>query len=586
MMQTKDNLYENIRESTARGVLNTQALRLKSLNSTTAVVTYTQNSSKEQLCLEYVLNFYTQFQKLFPNRTSMFIAPHNEFNVPKFVSTTLRPTLLPYKEEYDYQNCAKLVSRLIEYEPLADPRSFPTCLPSPSTVLSWQKGNCFDLSMVLASFLIGNGYDAYVVSGYAPKWICLQDQSETLCPLLDQKEVEEWQNQVHHEAIEVDEKIDNFRPIPRAEIKSKYVAMQEQKEADRISQLLKFEEIDFGEEPQVDEHEGRRVHSWVLIRAGKRDVENHFFLESSTGRAFQFADSPYESIESVWNHQNYFINMQTPSKLRELNLDFENATDWEYIFLDHSNAIHSAKTDAPSRPETTKVEAKDDNAVQENILDLPKSWVQKLIIPRDVYLMKFCGGGESTTLYKKSILEEFADNVHQMGIISRLTLFKDIERCIPIEVRETFKNRKDHLESRLRFPLLGKMHESFSPGRHPEALKDRIEFSGRRREFHFYTGARTDGLVRREEVLNRKMMEYYDGRDDALIYRSVTLTLDRDPLHAGKNTLTIPTNGPHGDLAIMKMAEKYYHDDTMDEDEVTIVLLFFLFSESFPIFFK
>ena len=49
-------------------------------------------------------------------------------------------------------------------------------------------GNCFDFSNVLCSLLLGAGYDAYVVSGYATREICLSDESREVCPLLNQKE--------------------------------------------------------------------------------------------------------------------------------------------------------------------------------------------------------------------------------------------------------------------------------------------------------------------------------------------------------------------------------------------------------------
>lgn len=39
----------------------------------------------------------------------------------------------------------------------------------------WQRGDCFDMSILLASLLIGYGYDAYVVYGRAPKFITTKD---------------------------------------------------------------------------------------------------------------------------------------------------------------------------------------------------------------------------------------------------------------------------------------------------------------------------------------------------------------------------------------------------------------------------
>jgi len=37
---------------------------------------------------------------------------------------------------------------------------------------------------VLVSLLIGVGYDAYVVSGYATKEMCLMDETRETCPMM------------------------------------------------------------------------------------------------------------------------------------------------------------------------------------------------------------------------------------------------------------------------------------------------------------------------------------------------------------------------------------------------------------------
>ena len=59
---------------------------------------------------------------------------------------------------------------------------------SPTTVLQRQKGNSFEYSTLLCSLLIGAGYDAYVISGYADKETCLMDETREICPLLKKKE--------------------------------------------------------------------------------------------------------------------------------------------------------------------------------------------------------------------------------------------------------------------------------------------------------------------------------------------------------------------------------------------------------------
>lgn len=87
----------------------------------------------------------------------------------KFICTTIRPTKLGFLELHDYVECAKKISKFIQYEELDPPDEFPKCIPSPANVCLWQKGDCFDMSIVLVSLLIGVGYDAYCVYGIAPK---------------------------------------------------------------------------------------------------------------------------------------------------------------------------------------------------------------------------------------------------------------------------------------------------------------------------------------------------------------------------------------------------------------------------------
>lgn len=52
----------------------------------------------------------------------------------------------------------------------------PEVVVSPTTLLYWQKGDCFDISTLLVSLLIGVGYNAFCVCGYAKKHVTLNDQ--------------------------------------------------------------------------------------------------------------------------------------------------------------------------------------------------------------------------------------------------------------------------------------------------------------------------------------------------------------------------------------------------------------------------
>ena len=51
------------------------------------------------------------------------------------------------------------------------------------------------------------------------------------------------------------------------------------------------------------------MHAWVLLKKGKRGITETVFLEPSTGRAYNLDASPYLMVDSVFNHQNFFINM-------------------------------------------------------------------------------------------------------------------------------------------------------------------------------------------------------------------------------------------------------------------------------------
>lgn len=91
---------------------------------------------------------------------------------------------LPIPELNDWKGASDFVADHLIYVPLTPPYELPDHLYSPATVLTLQRGHCFEYSVLLASLLIGVGYDAYVVSGYATRETCLIDQTMEECPLL------------------------------------------------------------------------------------------------------------------------------------------------------------------------------------------------------------------------------------------------------------------------------------------------------------------------------------------------------------------------------------------------------------------
>ena len=64
----------------------------------------------------------------------------------------------------------------------------PESLVSPTLVLKQQRGNCFDYAVLLCSLLVGVGYDAYCVCGYATQEVTQHNLTRKTCPQLVEKE--------------------------------------------------------------------------------------------------------------------------------------------------------------------------------------------------------------------------------------------------------------------------------------------------------------------------------------------------------------------------------------------------------------
>ena len=161
---------------------NPKLRRISKVDVLSMPESYQSNSPKEELALEYVEHFRRQFVDLYTERRELMLCPINECGVKKFICTTLRPSQLCYKELYDYDSCAAFVADYVTYEPLELAGSLPRHMPSPNSTLAWQAGDCFDMAQLLVSLLLGVGYDAYVVSGYAKKHITLNDECNKSIP--------------------------------------------------------------------------------------------------------------------------------------------------------------------------------------------------------------------------------------------------------------------------------------------------------------------------------------------------------------------------------------------------------------------
>lgn len=68
------------------------------------------------------------------------------------------------------------------------------------------------------------------------------------------------------------------------------------------------------EKPPPDPLYGLRLHSWVMVLSGKREVPETYFIEPFTGLSHNVDSDNYLGIESVWNSMNYWVNMQDCSE--------------------------------------------------------------------------------------------------------------------------------------------------------------------------------------------------------------------------------------------------------------------------------
>lgn len=276
------------------------------------------------------------------------LAPRNECGMRKFICTSLRPTQLPYQELYDFDKAALFVSDFITYEPLELATSLPQHMPSTSAVIGWQAGDAFDIAQLLTSILLGVGYDAYVVSGYARGAITRCDRSGSTYNI-DKNPVEK--------PAEMEASPQKYAVAPRLKLESTFQKNNEREAASRqkgpptltLEQVRALEQRAGNEAEELDELKGQRVHAWVMLLAGKRLLEHTTFIEPSTGKCYSAEEAPYYAIESVWNSANYWVNLQERVDLADLSVDLNANGMWERLLFDATTVALDADVSGDAR---------------------------------------------------------------------------------------------------------------------------------------------------------------------------------------------------------------------------------------------
>ncbi|NWJ00444.1 DRC7 protein, partial [Crypturellus undulatus] len=528
---------------------------------------YKTNSPKEKKLLRIADNFLQQYAHLCPDRQPLLLHPINECGIEKFVSTTVRPTLLPYTELYHWEGCASFVSDYLTMEPLKSPIAPPSSLYSPTTILKYQRGNCFDFSVLLCSMLIGAGYDAYCVNGYATHNICTMDETLEVCPLLRKPpEVPK----------KGEKKPSKYKVKPPPDLQSKFELQQEAKKeaetaAAREGVERKEEEM---EKPKRDPLYGLRVHAWVLVLSGKREVPETFFINPFTGNSHSPMDEQFLGIESVWNHRNYWVNMQDCSNgCKDLIFDLGDSIRWEFMLLG-TDKPHLLLPDVEEEEEL--LDRDTDNTEKEDEVrrfDMPPSWVAPIqISPKEFETRS--PQGRKVILYKEAKLEKWAPYLNRNGLVQRLTVYADSHYSKVVEVREWFKNREDKLERREVNRQTQLTTEHFRPG-HLLGLKAHIYTSMEpetERTMEFYNEARVDGLQKHVENAH-EMTDYFEGRDDFLYLRHVEF---------GKRVKKIQIAGTRTDISsrpIVQIQECFHRNPQKPADEDVAERVFLITEE-------
>ncbi|XP_029781495.1 dynein regulatory complex subunit 7 isoform X2 [Suricata suricatta] len=532
-------------------------------------LSYQSNTLKEEHLLQVVDNFSRQYIHLCPDRVPLFLHPPNECEVPKFVSTTIRPTLMPYPELYNWDTCAQFVSDFLSMVPLPDPLKPPPYLYSSTTVLKYQKGNCFDFSTLLCSMLLGAGYDAYCVNGYASQDMCQMDLTRDVCPLTVK----------HQEVVQEKEKVPpkKYAVKPPRDLTSRFEQEQETKKQKETKaeeeRRLREEEAHLldAEKAKTDPLHGLRVHSWVLVLSGKREVPESFFIDPFTARSYSTQDDHFLGIESLWNHKNYWINMQDCwNCCKDLVFDLGDPVRWEYLLLGTEKS-HLSLTEEEEDGMNDDDDVEKLGEDEDKSFDMPPSWVEQIEISPEAFETR-CPSGKKVIQYKRAKLEKWAPYLNSNGLVCRLTTYKDLECTETLEIKEWFQNRGDMLELRHINKSTGLNIDYFKPG-HPQALRVHSYKSMQPetdRVMEFYDTARVDGLVKREET-PQTMAEHYQGRSDFLTYRHVSF---------GDRVKKVALNSAESNSRPMvKITERFAHNPEKPAEEDVAERAFLLSEE-------
>ncbi|KAK5864092.1 hypothetical protein PBY51_001060 [Eleginops maclovinus] len=476
---------------------------------------YRVNSPDQIRLLAISDNFQRQYSLLYPDRKPLLLCPVNECGVRKFVSLTLRPTPAFFPELFNWEGCASFVADFLSLDPLEPPVDLPRYLFSSSSVLLNQSATCFESATLLCSLLLGTHYDAYCVSGYAVREMCLMDYSLQECPLLD--------TPVKSNISEEEPQENKYTVKHLREMKSHFLTQLEKKKQEAEAALLQKQKPQENEQLPADPLRGLRVHCWVLVLSGSRSVRENFFIDPLSGNSYPTDDGNFLGIESVWNNFNYYANMQDcRAGCTDMVYDLEDLKLWEPLLYGATSKKQliievSKKKESRMISKFTNNEEEDE---QPRVFEMPRHWVSYIKISQKDLESRW-PGRQKVTRYRKAKLEKFAAYLREDGLVTRLTRYKDLDCTEVVTVKEWFHHRNDFLEERDINKEANFTRERFKRGRLSSLMCHRYTTKSTDTERVMeFRREHLENMVRRVESLD-EMIEFFEGRKDFLHCRHV-----------------------------------------------------------------
>lgn len=382
------------------------------------------------------------------------------------------------------------------------------------------------MATLVCSILIGFGFPAMVVSGYATREATTNDQRRVKCPYIPEDRVE-------IEAVEEPDPKYRLKETPF--LKSRFLMQVEQKKIDAENEILaeierqKQLELEEFERPPLDPEHGFRTHAWIVMiknapwcykdefkQTATQDDDDEnvepmaYFIEPSTGFRHEVTDPCYQGIESIWNHQNYYVNRQYPAvPILEMTWDLSDMDKWEHFLPGEPFELRKER----KADDEEEVPAEDEVLAIEKHLDMPSSWVDMLHISAVDFEERYLNG-EKKEFYKYAIYEKFAPYRNADGLMKRLTLYETLEYDYPHTRYEWYDNRDDLMKHIKRNLKTKQIIEEFHKGR-TDSLKVFIHHPGESHEIimKFYSTSRFDCM--KEVVFHLTFIEeFYEERRD------------------------------------------------------------------------